>query len=101
MYNNLLAMFASAAAVFGARIAVAVLALACVVFIIVVVMMQSGNSDGTEAMMGGSRNDDSESFYGKNAGSRKEARLKLATYICAGLLAVCCIVFIILNALPA
>ena len=100
MLNNLLAMFAkdgfNTATVFGIRIALAVVALACVVFIIVVVMMQSGNSDGTEAMMGGSRNDDSESFYGKNASSRKEWMLKLATYICSGLLAVCCIVFIIL-----
>lgn len=97
MLNNLLAMFASASVIFGVRIALAVLALACVVFIIVVVMMQSGNSDGTEAMMGGSKNDDSESYYGKNAGSRKDFRLKICTYVCAGLLAVCCIVFIILT----
>ena len=96
MLNNLLALFASEAAVFGVRIALAVVALACVIFIVVVVMMQSGNSDGTEAMMGGSKNDDSESYYGKNAGSRRERRLKIATYVCAGLLAVCCIVFIIL-----
>lgn len=96
MLNNLLAMFAAPAVIFGVRLALAVVALACVIFIVVVVMMQSGNSDGTEAMMGGSKNDDSESYYGKNAGSRKEFRLKLATYICAGLLAVCCIVFIIL-----
>ena len=97
MLNNLFAMFAKEAAIFGVRIALAAVALACVIFIIVVVMMQSGNSDGTEAFMGGSKNDDSESYYGKNASSRKERRLKLGTYICAGLLAVCCIVFIILS----
>lgn len=81
----------------GIRIALVALALICVGFIIFVVMKQSGNSDGTEAFTGTSKNDDSETYYGKNAGSRKEARLKLWTYISAGVLAVCCIVIIILQ----
>ena len=81
------------------EIALAALALICVGFIIFVVMKQSGNSDGTEAFTGSSnKSDDSETYYGKNAGSRKEARLKLWTYIAAGVLAVCCITFIILQA---
>ncbi len=94
---NILLFAASAWAVkFGIKIALAVIALVCLIFITVVVMMQSGNSDGMEAMMGSSKSDESETYYGKNAGSRKEARLKLWTYICAGIAAVCCIVFIIL-----
>lgn len=95
---NILSFFAdnSWAWVLGVRIALAVIALACLVFVIVVVMMQSGNSDGMEAMMGNSKSDDSETYYGKNAGSRREARLKLWTWICAGVGAVCCIVFLIL-----
>lgn len=96
---NILSFFAEAAAttVFAVKIALAVIALACVGFIITVVLLQKGNSDGMEAMMGNSKSDDSETFYGKNAGSRREARLKLWTCICAGILAVCCIVFLILG----
>lgn len=96
---NILSLFAenSWAIVFGIKLALAIIALACVVFIITVVMLQSGNSDGMEAMMGNSKSDDSETYYGKNAGSRREAKLKLWTYICAGVLAVCCIVFLILG----
>ena len=83
----------------GIEIALAALALICTGFIIFIVMKQSGNSDGTEAFTGSSnKSDESETYYGKNAGSRKEARLKLLTYIAAGVLAVCCIVFIILRA---
>lgn len=96
---NVLSFFVDQAltnAVFGIKIALAVLALACAVFIIVVVLLQKGNSDGTEAMLGNSKSDDSETYYGKNAGSRREAKLKVWTYICAGVLAVCCIVFIVL-----
>ena len=94
---NILA--ATADIVSGIKIALAALALICTGFIIFVVMKQSGNSDGTEAFTGSSsRSDESETYYGKNAGSRKEARLKMWTYIAAGLLAVCCIVLLILQA---
>ena len=83
----------------GIRIALAALALLCTGFIIFVVMKQSGNSDGTEAFTGSSnKSDESETYYGKNAGSRKEARLKLFTYIASGVLALCCIVMLILQA---
>ena len=98
---NILAFFAPATAdiVAGIRIALAALALICTGFIIFVVMKQSGNSDGTEAFTGSSsRSDESETYYGKNAGSRREARLKLWTYITSGVLALCCIVMIILQA---
>ena len=89
----------AASAVAGIRIALAALALICTGFIIFVVMKQSGNSDGTEAFTGSSsRSDESETYYGKNAGSRKEARLKLWTYITSGVLALCCIVMLILQA---
>lgn len=85
--------------VVGIRIALAAIALVCVGFIIFVVMKQSGNSDGVEAITGSSsKSDESETYYGKNASSRKEARLKLLTYIASGVLALCCIVMLILAA---
>ncbi|MCH5152151.1 MAG: preprotein translocase subunit SecG [Clostridiales bacterium] len=98
---SILSFFAvdAASVVAGVRIALAALALICTGFIIFIVMKQSGNSDGTEAFTGSSnKSDESETYYGKNAGSRKEARLKLLTYVAAGVLAVCCIVMIILQA---
>ena len=97
---SILSLFAAsgaAVAVFAVKIALAVIGLACVVFIITVVLIQKGNSDGMEAMMGGSKSDDSETYYGKNAASRREAKLKLWTWICAGVLALCAIVFLILG----
>ena len=82
------------------RIVLAVLCLVSCGFIIFVVMKQSGNSDGMEAMMGSSRdNDDNESYYGKNAGARSEAKLKKWTYIAAGVLAFCCIAMIVIPAI--
>lgn len=65
-------------------------------------MKQSGNSDGMEAMTGSSKSsDESESYYGKNAGARTEAKLKKWTYIAAGVLAICCIAMIIIPAIIA
>ena len=99
MLNFLAFAVATADIVAGIRIALAALALICTGFIIFVVMKQSGNSDGTEAFTGSSsRSDESETYYGKNAGSRREARLKLFTYIASGVLAICCIVMLILQA---
>ena len=97
---SLLSFFVEVSSVVaGIRIALAAIALICTGFIIFVVMKQSGNSDGTEAFTGSSnKSDESETYYGKNAGSRKEARLKLLTYIAAGVLAVCCVVMLILQA---
>lgn len=98
---NVITIIGAATAVLVAaiRIALAAIALIAALFIIGVVMKQSGNSDGMEAMTGTVRNDDeSETYYGKNAGSRKEAKLKMWTYICAGIIAVVCIVMIILQA---
>lgn len=94
---NFLLASGAALTVFIVKIVLAVLSLVCVGFIITVVMKQKGNSDGMEAMMGNSKSDDSETFYGKNSASRKEAKLKLWTYICAGVLAVCCIAFLLLG----
>ncbi len=96
---NILSFFESevASVVLAFRIIFAIIALACAVFITTVVMMQKGNTDGMEAMTGSSKSDDNESFYGKNASSRRDARLKLWTYICAGVLALCCILMLVLN----
>lgn len=98
MLNFLAFAVSTASIVAGIRIALAAIILIGICFIIFVVMKQSGNSDGTEAFTGGSKRDDNESYYGRNASSRLEARLKLWTYICAGVVAVCCIVLIIMAA---
>ena len=99
MLNNLISAVETWQIISSIEIALAALALICTGFIIFIVMKQSGNSDGTEAFTGSSnKSDESETYYGKNAGSRKEARMKLLTYIAAGVLAVCCIAFIILQA---
>lgn len=96
---NILAFVETATIVSIVKIVLAALALISMGFIIFIVMKQSGNSDGMEAMTGSSKSsDESETFYGKNAGSRKEARLKILTYVAAGFAAVCCIVMIILQA---
>ncbi len=60
---------------------------------IILVMLTPGNSNGIDALSGSS-----ETFYGKNKGKSTEAKLKLWTYICLGVLAVLAIVFfIVLN----
>ena len=60
---------------------------------IILVMLTPGNSNGIDALSGSS-----ETFYGKNKGKSTEAKLKLWTYICLGMLAVLAIVFfIVLN----
>ncbi len=59
---------------------------------IILVMLQPGNSQGIDAL-GGS----SETFYGKNKGRSTESKLKLATYICLGILALFAIVFFVLQ----
>ncbi len=59
---------------------------------IILVMLQPGNSQGIDAL-GGS----SETFYGKNKGRSVEAKLKMWTCICLGILAVFAIAFFILQ----
>ena len=94
---NILAFLASVPALSYIKIAIAALALIAAGFIIFVVMQQKGNSDGLEAMTGSSKDDDNESYYGKNSASRRERVLKRWTFICAAVIAVACIVMIILN----
>ena len=59
---------------------------------IVLVMLTPANSQGIDAL-GGS----SETFYGKNKGKSVEAKLKMWTMICLGVLAVLAVVFFILQ----
>ena len=95
MFMNLLAPVASDAMYYTYRavsltliIAMGVAALAA----IVLVMLTPGNSQGIDAL-GGS----SETFYGKNKGKSIEAKLKMWTLICLGILAVFAIAFFILQ----
>ena len=84
---NLLAFAVNVTAlVTGIKIALVALALISAVFIIVIVMTGSSKSA-----------DESETYYNRNAGSRKERILKILTYVAAGVLAVASIVAIILQ----
>lgn len=96
---NILAFAATVPALSYIKIAIAALAFIAAGFIIFVVMQQKGNSDGTEAMTGSSKSDDNESYYGQNSASRRERVLKTWTFICAGVIAVACIVMIILSSI--
>ena len=96
---NIIAFAATVPALSYIKIAIAALALIAAGFIIFVVMQQKGNSDGMEAMTGSSKDNDNESYYGQNSPSRRERVLKTWTFICAGVIAVACIVMIILNSI--
>ena len=65
---------------------------AAAVAAIILVMCQPGNSQGIDAL-GGS----SETFYGKNKGRSLESKLKIATYVCLGILGLLAVVFFILQ----
>lgn len=98
VFSNLLAPVASDAMYYTYRavslaliIAMGVAALAA----IVLVMLTPGNSQGIDAL-GGS----SETFYGKNKGKSTEAKLKMWTLICLGVLGVFALVFFIVT-IPA
>ncbi len=100
---NILALFAAsdsvAYTVFIIKIVLACLMLLSAAFIIFVVMKQSSNSDGMEAMTGSRSEDDNE--YNMSSSQRKERRLKIWTFVCAGVLALCAITFVILSAVIA
>lgn len=93
--SSLLAPASSAAAYNTYRIVsfvfIALMFVAAVVAI-VLVMLTPGNSNGIDALGG-----TSETFYGKNKGKSTEAKLKLWTYICLGVLAVFAVIFFILQ----
>lgn len=80
------------------RIALSGIMLVCAGIVIALVIMQSSNSDGTQAMTGASSDRDA---YGNNASGRRERSLKVATYILAGIMAVISIAFIVIEAIVA
>lgn len=61
---------------------------------IIIVLIQPGNSSGIDAL-GGS----SETFFSKNKGKSKEAKLKIVTGVCLGLLAIFSILFFVVELL--
>ncbi len=85
-------------ALFIIRIVLAGLMLVCSGIVIVLVLMQSANSDGMQAMTGASSTGDA---YGKSSTGRKERRLKILTYVTAGIIAVLSVVFLILESIVA
>ncbi len=85
-------------ALFIIRIVLASLMLICAGVVTALVLMQASNSDGTQAMTGASSDRDA---YGQNSSDRKARRLKILTYVAAGIIAVLSIVFIILESVVA
>lgn len=79
-------------AYFGVSIAMIVCMGVAALAAIILVLLQPGNSQGIDAL-GGS----SETFYGKNKGRSTEAKLKIWTFVCLGVLAVFAVVFFILQ----
>ncbi|MDD3831096.1 MAG: preprotein translocase subunit SecG [Clostridia bacterium] len=79
------------------RVILAVIMLLSAITVAVLVLFQTSNSDGTSAFTGGSASKDNETFYGRNKGRRVESKLKMWTFITAGVLAVCSIVFYVLR----
>ncbi|MBR6737084.1 MAG: preprotein translocase subunit SecG [Clostridia bacterium] len=69
-----------------------VLSLIASIFVIIVVIMQPSNSSGVSAISGSS-----ETFYGKNKSKTLESKMRKLTIIAIAVLAVCMIVFFILN----
>ncbi len=65
----------------------------CALFILIVILMQSGNSDGTSALNGGS----SDTFYGKNKSKTLEHKLKVLTGICIAIIAVLMVGYFVLE----
>ena len=71
-----------------------ILGVLCAIFLIIVVMMQSGNSNGIDALSGSS-----DTFYGKNKSTTIESKLKKLTVICVILLVVFMIAFYLIQLL--
>ncbi len=66
----------------------------CALISIIIVVIQPGNSSGIDAL-GGS----SETFFSKNKGKSKEAKMKIVTAVCLGLLALFSILFFVVELL--
>ena len=66
--------------------------LICALVAIIIVLFQPGNSTGIDAL-GGS----SETFFGKNKGRSMESRMKKWTIISLVALAICAIIFFVLQ----
>ncbi|MBO5852150.1 MAG: preprotein translocase subunit SecG [Clostridia bacterium] len=69
-----------------------ILSVIAAIFVIIVVIMQPSNSNGVGAISG-----HSETFYGKNKSKTLESKMKKLTIIAIAVLAVCMIVFFLLQ----
>lgn len=67
--------------------------LLCSITLIVAVMAQEGNSNGMTGITG----DSSDTFYNRNRGQSMQGKIKKLTVICAGLILVLCLAYLVLN----
>ncbi len=74
---------------------ISVLMLIAALVAIILVLIQPSNSDGVDALGGGS----SDTFYGKNKGQSTEEKLKKWTIVCLVTLAVLAIAAFLIQAL--
>ena len=75
------------------KLVLVVAILLCSIFMIVAVMMQEGNSNGMTGITG----DSSDTFYNRNRGQSMQGRIKRLTVICAILILVLCLAYLVLN----
>ena len=73
-----------------ARIVLFCLVLACAILIIIATLLQNEDSANTDVITGAQ-----ESYYSKNKGSSRDAKLRLITIICSIVLAVCVILYFV------
>ena len=73
----------------------AVLALLSIALIVLIVM-QKGNTNGSAALTG-----KSDTFYNRNKKSTLQGKIKVLTVICASIMMVLCLVFMILSQIYA
>lgn len=73
-----------------ARIVLFCLILACAILIIITTLLQNEDSANTDVITGAQ-----ESYYSKNKGGSRDAKLRLITIICSIVLAVCVILYFV------
>ena len=72
------------------RIILFCVVLACAVLIIITTLLQNEDSANTDVITGAQ-----ESYYSKNKGGSRDAKLRLITIICSIVLAVCVILYFV------
>lgn len=74
------------------KIVILCLLLVLSIAMIVLVVMQKSNTNGSGAITG-----QSDTFYNRNKGATLQGKIKVATIVCASLILVLCLAFLIMT----